>query len=168
MCYNSRRPCDLFRLIHRKCTSNQCRYHQQNRMPHPNQHQLEFCGLHSLQSHDYGRKQNRFRRVCQHQQTKVWRLPNQGLPCTPFGREQLQMNSLECSKSLLQATSQYASRVFVVRQRLQHDSDVRADDGHRAAPYRGGISGYSAYWRSSDNDAWRWRFAYLRRPVFND
>lgn len=155
MCYNSRRPCDLFRLIHRKCTSNQCRYHQQNRKPHPNRHQLRFCGLHFLQSHDYGRIQNRFRRVCQHQSTKVWRLPSRGLQCTPFGREQLQMSSLEYSKSLLQATSQYASRLSVLRQRLQHDSGVRENDGYRAAPYRRGISGYSAYWRSSDNDAWR-------------
>ena len=153
MCYNSRRPCDLFRLIHRKCTSNQCRYHQQNRKPHPNPHQLGFCGLHFLQSHGYGRRQNRFRRVCQHQSTEVWRLPSQGLPCTPFGHEQLQMSSQEYSMSPQQATSQYASRLSVLRQRLQHDSDVRANDGHRAAPYRGGISGYSAYWRSSDNDA---------------
>ena len=153
MCYNSHRPCDLFRLIHRKCTSNQCRYRQQNRKPHPNPHQLGFCGLHFLQSHGYGRRQNRFRRVCQHQSTEVWRLPSQGLPCTPFGHEQLQMSSQEYSMSPLQATSQYASRLSVLRQRLQHDSDVRANDGHRAAPYRGGISGYSAYRRSSDNDA---------------
>ena len=168
MCYNSRRPCDLFRLIHRKCTSNQCRYHQQNRKPHPNPHQLGFCGLHFLSSHDYGRKQNRFRRVCQHQSTKVQRLPSQGLLCTPFDHEQSQMSSLEGSMSLLQATSQYASRLSVSRQRLQHDSDVRADDGHRAAPYRRGISGYSSNWRSGDNDARRWRIFDLRQPVFND